>query len=143
MPRGFAAEDAQRHEPSHEQPREAALPIVPCAMVESGVLGAACADATFYVVTDAGVLLCTVDVDTFELTQAPALTPAPGGFVTLVEIGAVQVTLTAEARKSLDDASQRPLPYPYWHQLNTASERMSAADMALMAPHLAARKPRF
>jgi hypothetical protein len=48
------------------------LPVVPCAMVESGVLGPACADATFYVVTDAGVLLCSVDVDTFQLTQAPA-----------------------------------------------------------------------
>jgi hypothetical protein len=54
-----------------ERPTEA-LPVVPCAMVESGVLGPACADASFYVVTDAGVMLCTVDIDTFSLTVAPA-----------------------------------------------------------------------
>jgi hypothetical protein len=39
-----------------------------------------------------------------ELTQAPGLNPAPGGFVTLIEIGAVQVTLTAEAAEALNAA---------------------------------------
>lgn len=58
-------------------------------------------------------------------------------------LAAADVSLTPDERKHLGDASQRPLPYPYWHQLNTASERVSAADMALLAPHLAARKPRF
>ena len=57
---------------SRELAANEALPVVPCAMVESGVLGPACADASFYVVTDAGVMLCTVDVDTFELAVAPA-----------------------------------------------------------------------
>lgn len=63
---------AQSVDEAAPEPVAAALPVVPCAMVESGVLGPACADATFYVMTDAGVLLCSVDVDTFQLTQAPA-----------------------------------------------------------------------
>jgi hypothetical protein len=27
--------------------------------------------------------------------------------------------------------------YPYWHQRNTASDRLSEADLALIGPHLA------
>jgi hypothetical protein len=30
------------------------------------------------------------------------------------------------------------LPYPYWHQLNTAADRLGAADLALLAQHLPA-----
>jgi hypothetical protein len=35
------------------------------------------------------------------------------------------------------------LPYPYWHQCNTAADRLGPADLALHAPHLANRKPRM
>lgn len=63
---------SQAEEIAVERPAPDTLPIIPCAMVESGVLGPACGDATFYVVTDAGVMLCTVDIDTFQLTSAPS-----------------------------------------------------------------------
>jgi hypothetical protein len=29
-----------------------------------------------------------------------------------------------------------PLIYPYWHQARTASDRLSAADLSLIQPHL-------
>ncbi|HEY1099302.1 MAG TPA: hypothetical protein VGF99_10245 [Myxococcota bacterium] len=35
--------------------------IVPCAMVDSGMLGSDCHDAAFYVVNQAGTLLCRLD----------------------------------------------------------------------------------
>jgi aryl-alcohol dehydrogenase-like predicted oxidoreductase len=58
-------------------------------------------------------------------------------------LAAAALTLTAEERKKLDDVSIKPLPYPYWHQLNTVADRLGPADMALHAPHLAGRKPRM
>jgi hypothetical protein len=36
----------------------------------------------------------------------------------------------------LDKASAPPLLYPYWHQANTASDRLSPADLALLRPYL-------
>lgn len=58
-----------------------AAAILPCAMVDSGLLQdggtLACADTPFYVVTHAGVLLCQVDVEWFAATAAPALERAP------------------------------------------------------------------
>ncbi|MDP2340570.1 MAG: hypothetical protein Q8O67_06415 [Deltaproteobacteria bacterium] len=45
--------------------------VVPCAMVESGVLGPACQDAAFYVVNQHGTLLCRVELAVF--TQAGSL----------------------------------------------------------------------
>lgn len=56
---------------------------------------------------------------------------------------AAALTLTAEERKLLDDVSQQPLIYPYWHQCNTAAERLGPADMALHAPHIARRAARM
>ncbi|MGB6769876.1 MAG: aldo/keto reductase, partial [Methyloceanibacter sp.] len=32
--------------------------------------------------------------------------------------------------------SRPPLLYPYWHQANTASDRLSPADLSLLGPHL-------
>lgn len=46
------------------------------------------------------------------------------------------VTLSAEERSRLDKVSQRPLAYPYWHQAQTASDRLSPADLSLIGPHL-------
>jgi aryl-alcohol dehydrogenase-like predicted oxidoreductase len=44
--------------------------------------------------------------------------------------------LTEEERARLDKVSQLPLLYPYWHQRNTASDRLGDADRVLMAPFL-------
>jgi aryl-alcohol dehydrogenase-like predicted oxidoreductase len=57
-------------------------------------------------------------------------------------LAAASLVLTAEERKELDDVSLQPLIYPYWHQLNAAS-RLGPADLSLMAPHVAAMKPRM
>jgi aryl-alcohol dehydrogenase-like predicted oxidoreductase len=51
-------------------------------------------------------------------------------------IAAAGVTLTQAERAKLDRASQPPLLYPYWHQANTASDRLSPADLALLKPYL-------
>ncbi len=57
-------------------------------------------------------------------------------------LAASSLVLTADERKALDDVSLLPLIYPYWHQLNAAS-RLGAADLSLMAPHVANMKPRM
>jgi aryl-alcohol dehydrogenase-like predicted oxidoreductase len=44
--------------------------------------------------------------------------------------------LSDEERKKLDDVSKPVLIYPYWHQASTASDRLSAADLALLKPFL-------
>ena len=49
---------------------------------------------------------------------------------------AAELVLSAEERASLDEVSAPPLLYPYWHQANTASDRLSPADLALLGPHL-------
>lgn len=79
------AADEEVAEPTHRAPAA----ILPCALVDSDVLGggvlgapdaapgAACADTPFYVVTHAGVLLCQVDVELFSASGAPALERAP------------------------------------------------------------------
>jgi aryl-alcohol dehydrogenase-like predicted oxidoreductase len=36
----------------------------------------------------------------------------------------------------LEEISRPPLLYPFWHQANSASDRLSAADLSLLAPHL-------
>src|SRR5579863_8609809 len=51
-------------------------------------------------------------------------------------LAAADLKLTAEERKRLDEASQPPLLYPYWHQAWTASDRLSAADLAFLKPYL-------
>lgn len=44
---------------------------------------------------------------------------------------AVDLKLTEEERKRLNDVSAVPMIYPYWHQQNFASDRFSEADWAL------------
>ena len=51
-------------------------------------------------------------------------------------LGAGDLTLGTEERAKLDRVSQRPLAYPYWHQAQTASDRLSPADLSLIGPHL-------
>ena len=52
-------------------------------------------------------------------------------------LAAADLTLTEAERAELDKASAPPLLYPYWHQAKTASDRLSAADLTLLGPHLA------
>jgi aryl-alcohol dehydrogenase-like predicted oxidoreductase len=51
-------------------------------------------------------------------------------------LGASDLKLTVEERKALDDVSLPTLIYPYWHQRDTASKRLGAADLSLIAPFL-------
>ncbi|MGB9184747.1 MAG: aldo/keto reductase [Solirubrobacteraceae bacterium] len=50
---------------------------------------------------------------------------------------AAELELTAEELRQLEEISRPPLLYPFWHQANSASDRLSAADLSLLAPHLA------
>ena len=51
-------------------------------------------------------------------------------------LGAAALSLTADEREALDKVSAPDLIYPYWHQLNTAADRLGAADLALLGQHL-------
>jgi aryl-alcohol dehydrogenase-like predicted oxidoreductase len=51
---------------------------------------------------------------------------------------AADLKLTAEERQRLDEVSALPLLYPYWHQRNSASDRLGVADLSLIGPHLKA-----
>jgi aryl-alcohol dehydrogenase-like predicted oxidoreductase len=51
-------------------------------------------------------------------------------------LAAADLTLDGEERKRLDEVSAVPLLYPYWHQANTARDRLSPADLTLLGPHL-------
>ncbi|WP_410015074.1 aldo/keto reductase [Sodalis sp. C49] len=52
---------------------------------------------------------------------------------------AADLVLNANEISRLSDVSRPPLIYPYWHQAQTASDRLSPADLSLIAPYL--RKP--
>jgi aryl-alcohol dehydrogenase-like predicted oxidoreductase len=49
---------------------------------------------------------------------------------------AAELKLSAEDVAQLDEVSQPPLIYPYWHQSWTAADRMGEADLALHKPYL-------
>jgi aryl-alcohol dehydrogenase-like predicted oxidoreductase len=51
-------------------------------------------------------------------------------------LGAAGLELSAEERSRLEEVSRPPLLYPYWHQAASAADRLSDADLALIAPHL-------
>jgi aryl-alcohol dehydrogenase-like predicted oxidoreductase len=51
-------------------------------------------------------------------------------------LAAAALTLTAAERKRLDEVSAPPILYPYWHQLWTAKDRLGAADLSLLGPHV-------
>ncbi len=51
-------------------------------------------------------------------------------------LAAAELKLTENERKRLDAVSLPPVLYPYWHQLNTASDRLGEADLELFGPHL-------
>jgi aryl-alcohol dehydrogenase-like predicted oxidoreductase len=49
---------------------------------------------------------------------------------------AADLRLSADELAKLEEVSRPPLLYPYWHQRKTASARLSAADLTLLAPYL-------
>jgi aryl-alcohol dehydrogenase-like predicted oxidoreductase len=51
-------------------------------------------------------------------------------------LAAADLTLTEGERQRLDEVSAMPLLYPYWHQVKTAADRLSPADLTLLGPHL-------
>ncbi|WP_432543091.1 aldo/keto reductase [Kineococcus sp. SYSU DK002] len=51
-------------------------------------------------------------------------------------LAAADLVLAADERARLDAVSAVPLRYPHWHQLATARERLSEADLSLLSPHL-------
>jgi aryl-alcohol dehydrogenase-like predicted oxidoreductase len=51
-------------------------------------------------------------------------------------LAAASLTLTEAERSQLDKVSAPPLIYPYWHQAQTASDRLSAADLTLLGPYI-------
>lgn len=52
-------------------------------------------------------------------------------------LGAADLQLTEAEMTRLDEVSQVPLLYPYWHQANTQPARFSEADLSLIRPFLA------
>jgi aryl-alcohol dehydrogenase-like predicted oxidoreductase len=55
-------------------------------------------------------------------------------------LGGASLLLRADERTALDKVSAPELIYPYWHQLNTAADRLGPADLALLAQHLPGRE---
>ena len=51
-------------------------------------------------------------------------------------INAAAIRLTDGDMDRLNAASKMPLLYPYWHQALTASERLGAVDLSLLAQYL-------
>jgi aryl-alcohol dehydrogenase-like predicted oxidoreductase len=51
-------------------------------------------------------------------------------------LAAAELTLTGAELARLEEVSRPPLLYPYWHQRNTASDRLSPADKVLLEPYL-------
>lgn len=51
-------------------------------------------------------------------------------------LAAAGLKLTDEERARLDKVSLPWLQYPYWHQRNTASDRLGEADLGLLGAHL-------
>jgi diketogulonate reductase-like aldo/keto reductase len=49
---------------------------------------------------------------------------------------AVELELSEEKRRRLDEVSALPLIYPFWHQAKTASDRLGPADLSLLGPHV-------
>jgi aryl-alcohol dehydrogenase-like predicted oxidoreductase len=51
-------------------------------------------------------------------------------------LAAAELALSPEETARLEEVSRPPLIYPFWHQRKTASDRLSAADLSLIGPHL-------
>ncbi|MBV1832025.1 aldo/keto reductase [Komagataeibacter sp. AV436] len=77
------------------------------------------------------------------VAQRPAITSIVIGARTEAQLvdnlKAADLVLSAEEISRLDAASAPPLLYPYWHQASNASDRLSAADLLLLGPAVAAK----
>jgi aryl-alcohol dehydrogenase-like predicted oxidoreductase len=51
-------------------------------------------------------------------------------------LAAAELALSPEEMSRLEEVSRPPLIYPFWHQRKTAADRLSAADLSLIGPHL-------
>ena len=51
-------------------------------------------------------------------------------------LACADLVLSSDERAALDQVSTPDLIYPHWHQAQTANDRLSQADLALLAPHL-------
>jgi aryl-alcohol dehydrogenase-like predicted oxidoreductase len=51
-------------------------------------------------------------------------------------LAAAELELSTDEIERLEAVSRPPLIYPYWHQEQTANDRLSTADLSLMGPHL-------
>ncbi|MFG1995486.1 aldo/keto reductase [Actinoplanes sp. NPDC048988] len=74
------------------------------------------------------------------IAQKPGVTSLIVGSRTPAQLrdnlAAADLELTADEVKALDDVSGEPLRYPFWHQRNTSSDRLSAADLTQIQRHL-------
>jgi aryl-alcohol dehydrogenase-like predicted oxidoreductase len=51
-------------------------------------------------------------------------------------LAAADLTLSADEVDRLDKVSAQPLPYPFWHHAKSANDRLSPADVTLLARHI-------
>ena len=51
-------------------------------------------------------------------------------------LAAADLELDEAAFERLEEVSRPPLPYPLWHQVAAASDRLGPADRAVLGPHL-------
>jgi aryl-alcohol dehydrogenase-like predicted oxidoreductase len=51
-------------------------------------------------------------------------------------LAAAGLALTGDDLRRLEEASRPPLPYPLWHQVANASERLGQVERAVLAPYL-------
>jgi aryl-alcohol dehydrogenase-like predicted oxidoreductase len=51
-------------------------------------------------------------------------------------LAAAELDLTEDEQARLEKVSRPPLLYPFWHHGKTAADRLSAADLSLLGPHL-------
>jgi aryl-alcohol dehydrogenase-like predicted oxidoreductase len=51
-------------------------------------------------------------------------------------LAAAELELSKDEHDRLEQVSRPPLIYPFWHQRSTANDRLSEADMSLLAPYL-------
>jgi aryl-alcohol dehydrogenase-like predicted oxidoreductase len=74
------------------------------------------------------------------LLRKPAVTTLVIGARTAEQLAdnlaAADLVLSDEEMDRLDKVSEPPLLYPYWHQANTSSDRLSPADLTLLGRHL-------
>jgi aryl-alcohol dehydrogenase-like predicted oxidoreductase len=74
------------------------------------------------------------------LLSRPAVTSVVVGARTIEQLEsnllAADLTLDEALLERLDAVSRPPLPYPRWHQLSSATDRLSLADRAMLEPYM-------